>query len=133
MNRRETILVDMLTTENEFSQPSGKTCTFLLQQPEVHLHPRAQAELASIFVESYTKSSNRFLIETHSDYLIDRFRIAVRKGLLAADSVSVLYFEPNANGVTIRNMSLDENGNLMDVPDGYRSFFEMETDTSRVQ
>ena len=123
------ILVDVLTTEDEFSQKNGKICTFLLQQPEVHLHPRAQAELASLFVESCTKSSNRFLIETHSDYLIDRFRIAVRKGLLEADSVSVLYFEPSANGVTIRNMSLDENGNLMDVPDGYRSFFEMETDT----
>ena len=123
------ILVDILTTENEFSQTSGRTCTFLLQHPEAHLHPRAQAELASLFVESCTKCSNRFLIETHSDYLIDRFRIAVRKGLLEADSVSVLYFEPNANGITIRNMSLDENGNLMDVPDGYRSFFEMETDT----
>ena len=123
------ILVDVLTTEDEFSQNNGKICTFLLQQPEVHLHPRAQAELASLFVESYTKCSNRFLIETHSDYFIDRFRIAVRKGILDADSVSVLYFEPNANGVTIRNMSLDENGNLMDVPDGYRSFFEMEADT----
>ena len=123
------ILVDVLTTEDEFSQNNGKICTFLLQQPEVHLHPRAQAELASLFVETYSKCSNRFLIETHSDYFIDRFRIAVRKELLDADSVSVLYFEPNANGVTIRNMSLDENGNLMDVPDGYRSFFEMETDT----
>ena len=123
------ILVDVLTTEDEFSQNSGKICTFLLQQPEVHLHPRAQAQLASLFVESHTKSNNRFLIETHSDYFIDRFRIAVRKGLLEADSVSVLYFEPNANGVTIDNMSLDENGNLMDVPDGCRSFFEMETDT----
>ena len=123
------ILVDVLASEGVISQSSGKSYTFLLQQPEVHLHPRAQAELANLFVESHRKHRTKYLIETHSDYLIDRFRIAVRKGLLEADSVSVLYFEPNANGVTIRNMSLDENGNLMDVPDGYRSFFEMETDT----
>ena len=52
---------------------------FLLQQPEVHLHPEAQAELASLFVKS-VKANNSFLIETHSDYILDRTRIEVRKG-----------------------------------------------------
>ena len=52
------ILVDVRSKEN---------CSFLLQQPEVHLHPRAQAELAGLFVESFKKHGNRFLIETHSD------------------------------------------------------------------
>ena len=40
------ILVDVRSKEN---------CSFLLQQPEVHLHPRAQAELAGLFVESFKK------------------------------------------------------------------------------
>ena len=102
--------------------------TFLLQQPEVHLHPRGQAELASLFVEACGKRGNRFLIETHSDYIIDRIRISVRKGLLKPDDVSILYFEPKGAAVTIHGLTLDEYGNLQDVPAGYRDFFVKETD-----
>ena len=115
------ILVDVL-------EGSGRECAFLLQQPEVHLHPRGQAELASLFVQAFKQSGNRFLIETHSDYIIDRVRISVKKGLLKPDDVSVLYFEPKGNAVEIHNMTLDEHGNLLDAPRGYRDFFLKETD-----
>ena len=106
----------------------AKRCTFLLQQPEVHLHPRGQANLASLFVESYRKRKNRFLIETHSDYIVDRIRISVRKGVLKPDDVSILYFEPRGNAVTIHNLTLDGAGNLEGVPGGYRDFFLKEAD-----
>ena len=102
--------------------------TFLLQQPEVHLHPRGQAELASLFVEAVRKRRNRFLIETHSDYVIDRVRISVRKGILKPDDVSILYFEPAGAAVTIHDLTLDADGNLRNAPAGYRDFFVKETD-----
>ena len=102
--------------------------TFLFQQPEVHLHPRGQAELASLFVEAVRKRRNRFLIETHSDYVIDRVRISVRKGILKPDDVSILYFEPAGAAVTIRALTLDADGNLRNAPAGYRDFFVKETD-----
>lgn len=113
------ILVDILST-----QPQA----FILQQPEVHLHPRGQAELASFFVEAFRKKGHRFLIESHSDHIVDRVRIHVRQGELSADDVSILYFEPNGNAVRIHNIALDRYGNLRDVPDGYREFFARETD-----
>ena len=102
--------------------------TFLLQQPEVHLHPRAQASLAVLFAESWRRSKNRFLIETHSDHIVDRIRILVRKGLLKTNDVSILYFESKRNSVDIHNLSVDVDGNLQNVPDGYRDFFLEETD-----
>lgn len=107
---------------------SKKNCSFLLQQPEVHLHPRAQAELAGLFVESFKKQGNCFLIETHSDYIIDRVRILVRKREMPAEDVSILYFEPKGNAVTIHSMTVDEDGNLHGAPQGYREFFIKETD-----
>ena len=119
------ILVDVLERSD---RRRGHKCAFLLQQPEVHLHPRGQAELASLFVQAFKQSGNRFLIETHSDYIIDRVRISVRKGLLKPDDVSVLYFEPRGSTVEIHNMTLDEHGNLLDAPRGYRDFFVKETD-----
>ena len=119
------ILVDVLERSDHRRRHKG---TFLLQQPEVHLHPRGQAELASLFVQAFRQSGNRFLVETHSDYIIDRVRISVRKGLLKPDDVSVLYFEPRGSAVAIHNMTLDEHGNLLDAPRGYRDFFIKETD-----
>ena len=117
------ILVDVLERSS-----SRRKCAFLLQQPEVHLHPRGQAELASLFVQAFKQNGNRFLIETHSDYIIDRVRISVRKGRLKPEDVSVLYFEPSGSTVEIHSMTLDEHGNLRDAPKGYRDFFSKETD-----
>ena len=124
------ILVDIMAVNGTSQGQRRRTSerTFLLQQPEVHLHPRGQAELASLFVEAFKKRHSRFLIETHSDYIIDRVRISVRQGLLKPDDVSILYFEPKGNAVEIHNMSLDEAGNLEDAPAGYREFFLKETD-----
>lgn len=114
------ILVDVMEKKREL---------FLLQQPEVHLHPRGQAALASLFVDSVRKRGNRFVIETHSDFIIDRVRIAVGKGLLRASDVSILYFEPTARkGVRIHDMTLGPAGDLQGVPKGYREFFLEETD-----
>ena len=107
---------------------SERRSVFLLQQPEVHLHPRSQAGLAELFVESFRKNRNRFLIETHSDYIIDRIRILVRKQVIRPTDVSVLYFEPVGNSVKICNIGVDRDGNLTGTPDGYRDFFARETD-----
>ena len=107
---------------------SERQCVFLLQQPEVHLHPRAQAGLAELFVESFRKSRNRFLIETHSDYIVDRIRILVRRQIIRPADVSILYFEPMGNSVKIHNITMDRDGNINGAPDGYRDFFVTETD-----
>ena len=113
------ILVDVM---------GGKRTTFLLQQPEVHLHPRGQAELTSFFIRSWKRKRNKFLIETHSDHIIDRVRISVRKGMLNPNEVSILYFESQQNSVKIHTLRLDKHGNLIDVPESYRYFFMLETD-----
>jgi hypothetical protein len=126
------ILVDVMAAEESGRARQGRRPSagrsFLLQQPEVHLHPRGQAELASLFVEAFRKHGSRFLIETHSDYIVDRIRISVRKQMLKPDDVSILYFEPAGNAVKIHNMTLDRDGNLQDAPAEYRDFFVRETD-----
>ena len=126
------VLVELLTAELralDWDDDEENIFLFLLQQPEVHLHPRGQAELASFLVNSVRKRRHRFLVETHSDHIIDRVRIAVRKKLLPAEDVSLLYFEPQRNSVKIHNLYLDEYGNIENAPPGYRDFFLRETDT----
>lgn len=98
---------------------------FLLQQPEVHIHPRAQAGLAQWMAES----GRSFMIETHSDHFVDRFRICVMKELLAPEDLSIIYFEPHQDGAgsRIHSISIDARGNLEGEPEGFRSFFIEET------
>jgi predicted ATPase len=110
------ILVDTL-------QQSKKNVVFLMQQPEVHLHPQAQAELGSFFARR-ANAAQRFVVETHSDYLVDRVRMEVRRGEhVKPEDVSLLYFERHKHGATIHNLELDKRGSISNPPPKYRQFF----------
>ena len=103
-------------------EPPGST--FLLQQPEVHLHPRAQAELGSFLATLAKQQQKRFIIETHSDYMIDRIRMDIRDGKhLKPSEVAILYFERIGGTTQIHTMEIDRFGNLIGTPPGYRQFF----------
>lgn len=62
-----------------------------IQQPEVHLHPRAQAEFGEIIFNSAHETEKVFFIETHSDFTLDRFRHCISTKESNIDS-QVLYF-----------------------------------------
>jgi hypothetical protein len=102
---------------------------FLIQQPEIHLHPRAQAAIGTFFGDLVAKKKKRFVIETHSDYIIDRVCMDVRdKKSLKPEDVVILYFEQQKkNGVKIFPIHIDEQGNLIDAPPTYRDFFIKES------
>jgi len=95
----------------------------LLQQPEVHLHPRAQAALGSLFVDLHRESNKQFVIETHSDYIIDRVRQEVARGRVDASDVQLLYFEKEGSETRVFPIDIDRRGNVVDPPPSYRDFF----------
>ena len=97
---------------------------FLLQQPEVHLHPSAQAALGSLFCR-IADWKRQIVVETHSDHLLDRVRMDVRDGAgaLKPEDVSILYFERGDLSVRIHSLRIDQEGNVLDAPPGYRRFF----------
>ena len=104
---------------------------FLLQQPEVHLHPSAQAALGSLFCD-VAANGRQLIVETHSDHLIDRVRMDVRDSTskLRAEDVSLLFFERGHLDVRIHSLRFDDHGNVVGAPNGYRQFFLQETNRS---
>lgn len=104
---------------------------FLLQQPEVHLHPSAQAALGSLFCQ-VANVNRQLIVETHSDYLLDRVRMDVRdkKTNLKPEDVSILFFERDDLDVRIHSLGFDGDGNVVGAPDSYRKFFMEETSKS---
>ena len=123
------ILVHVLNPEASRRSPRGsrEMAYFLLQQPEVHLHPRAQAELSSLLANLGSQSNRSFIVETHSDYMIDRARIEIRKGTIRPEDVSLVYFEPKGRVVKAHNISFDKMANMIGVPSHYGKFFLKET------
>ena len=92
-----------------------------MEQPEIHLHPALQAELADVFIESAIgKNQNTFILETHSEHLILRILRRIRetaeqeleKGAtpITPDQVAVLYVQPGEKGSEVIHISLNEEG-----------------------
>ena len=98
---------------------------FLLQQPEVHVHPSAQATLVNMMA----RSNHAFVVETHSDHVITWLRILVKEKTLAPTDVGIIYFEqlPEDKSATrLHQLSLDRRANLSGQPPSYREFFSKE-------
>lgn len=101
--------------------------TFIVQQPELHLHPDAQAGLADFFL--YLAREGVFcVVETHSEYLLARLRrrLAEAKNLktrerggMARDAVSIVLTEQTRRGHAARMIRLDENFQFINMPRGF--------------
>lgn len=101
----------------------GKNTAFSIQQPEVHLHPRAQATVGDFVAEVAKHEAKFFFIETHSDHTIDRFRIHVKKHQAKFKS-QVLFFEKKSGENIVTALPINDDGTI-DVPKdcSYRDFF----------
>lgn len=103
-----------------------------MEQPELHLHPALQSELGDVFIESALSRGNTFLLESHSEHLLLRIMRRIRETTagslpdgcppLRADDVMILYVEPENSGSIVREMRLNERGELVKAWPG--GFFE---------
>lgn len=95
----------------------------LIEQPEIHLHPAMQAELADVLLESVDDSGrrNQVIAETHSEHIMLRVQRRIREGQIAPDDVSVLYVDQDQHGTaTIQRLRLREDGEFADSwPHGF--------------
>ncbi|ELN6869758.1 AAA family ATPase [Vibrio parahaemolyticus] len=96
-----------------------KNSSLLINQPEVHLHPSSQAQLANYFFEE--SRNKNLVIETHSEYLINRFRLLVAKGELKPSDINIIFISNSENENLVSNIEIAENGSLVGAPS---SFFD---------
>jgi predicted ATPase len=97
--------------------PEGST--IMLEEPEIHLHPLAQAELADLLVEVSKKRAIQFLVETHSEHFFRRFQTLVAKRKIKADSCALYFVERKKAQAMLEPLPLDEYGRVSKWPDKF--------------
>jgi predicted ATPase len=98
--------------------------TFLVQEPEIHLHPDAQLAMADFLIALAT-SGRRVVAETHSEALLLRLRRRVAeshsrsKGLTSEDLAVLIVEQKDGGPSTVRHVSMDDLGQLQGWPAGF--------------
>lgn len=101
-------------SEDFFSKNNTLSEISIIEQPELHLHPAAQAELAELFVACVSENKNRnLLIETHSEHFIRKLQVLIADPncKISNEDVAVFYIDKDDSGAA----TLDE---LRILPNG---------------
>ena len=122
------VITQAFINPNEDKSKNGTMV--LVEEPEIHLHPKAQAEIGEMFAKAAEKTGNTFIIETHSENLLLRLEKLIRKGELSKDDVSVIYVDKSEDGSYCIPLIIDNEGdieNIDEIPDGFfeESFNEL--------
>lgn len=113
------LVIDMVNSNEDNS-------TVLIQQPELHLHPKAQAAFGELLYE-FSYAGGLFIVETHSDFLIDRFRIKVAEAKRKKVKSHVLFFRALSEKNVIKSIPIGLDGNYISPPNYFRNFFLKES------
>lgn len=96
---------------------SGRGSLTIVEQPEIHLHPKMQAELADLLIDiaglrGETGTLKHLLVETHSEYLLRRLRRRVAEGAVSSSSIRLYAVNPGSaqNGSEVREIEVHNNG-----------------------
>ena len=72
--------------------------TVLIEEPEIHLHPKAQADLAEVLAETAQGEDKQIIMTTHSEHLVERLLLLVAEGTLSPDDVAIYSFSKDEKG-----------------------------------
>lgn len=97
---------------------SNRVGPLFVEQPEIHLHPKAQGTIAELLCD--TSLRRQVVVETHSVHMINRARLLIAKGILDHKKVIINYVSRTAKGSQVDTIPIKENGDFeADWPEGF--------------
>ncbi|OUO14724.1 AAA family ATPase, partial [Bacteroides sp. An322] len=104
----------------------------MIEQPEIHLHPKMQADLADLFIDVVNNKDKKYLlIETHSEYLLRRLRRRISEKKISSENIAIYFITPpqnNNSSAEIHEKKVSENGSFEWPQDFYAD--ELKRDTT---
>ncbi len=96
-----------------------KNALLMIEEPEIHLHPRAQGTMGDLLVDIANFNEKKLIVETHCDLLIRRVCKNILQGNIDHTDVIIYYFEPTESGTEIKTITINKNGQFENFPDGF--------------
>jgi predicted ATPase len=99
--------------------------TVIIEQPELHLHPKVQTELADLFIEAIHSRENgtdravQFIIESHSEHFLQRLQRRIAEEELAPEDVAIYFCEADAQGSKLRELRVNLLGEIDGWPENF--------------
>ncbi len=90
-----------------------------ISQPEIHLHPKIQAQFGNYLSGQIRQNKKQYIIETHSEYLLNRIRLLLVQGELKPQDVNVYYFENDGIRSETHHIEFCTDGQIKGAPDGF--------------
>lgn len=108
-----------------FYCPEGSTVW--MEQPEIHLHPQVQAELADLFISAihaYEEGRPRgvqLIIETHSEHLLNRLQRRIAEEIVKPEDVAIYFARPTIEGAELEEVAVNLYGDITNWPENFFS------------
>lgn len=96
-----------------------------MEQPEIHLHPQVQAELADVFISAVQARENgkprnvQLIVESHSEHFLTRLQLRVAEGLISPSDVAIYFCERSKTGAELKPLELNLYGEIENWPDNF--------------
>ena len=91
----------------------------ILEQPEVHLHPKVQSELADVLIDVVKNRNLQIILESHSAHLLHRLQRRIAEEQVSADDTALYFCQINDGTSEIEQLDLDEYGNIRNWPQNF--------------
>lgn len=102
--------------------------TLIIENPEIHLHPKAQSRLTEFFVV-ISKAGRQLIIETHSDHIFNGTRVAISNEEIEAKNVSINFFSLDDKYCTKNNcITVGKRGRILNPPEDLFDQFDIDLD-----
>jgi predicted ATPase len=96
-----------------------KGSTILLEQPDVHLHPAIQSNLADVFIHAAQTRGIQIVLESHSEHLVRRLQRRIAEQKLKADDAALYFCSVEKGASNLTALELDELGNISNWPEEF--------------
>lgn len=97
----------------------------IFEQPEIHLHPRVQAELADLFVDAIRARENgvprncQFIVESHSEHFLRRLQRRIAEEAVSAGETALYFVHSEQDHARLETLDVDAFGNIRNWPPGF--------------
>lgn len=97
----------------------------IFEQPEIHLHPSVQADLADLFVDAIRAREGgsardcQFVIESHSEHFLRRLQRRIAEGELAAEDAALYFVHTDEGNARVEELDVDAYGNIRNWPERF--------------